>query len=615
MPSFSTPRAGMIIGAIVVLFVTLCGRVAWLQTYGAEQTILRADRQQHLNVPLQARRGCIFDRNGVLMAGTVQTKTLFIDPKFMAEEFDHTGQGQDGMNSAIAKLADLLDKDPADLHKLLAANPSKRYLKLAEDVDTDTCDQIEQLDLPGIGVVPTSRRDYPMGSIGCHLLGGVGSDGLGIEGLELQYDKILAGKDGYERLTKDARRRPIGVAAEDYLPPDHGTHLVLTIDSNLQMFAEEQLDETCTANKAKRGEVILMDPKTGEILAMANWLAGYPGFNPSNLNDSPQEARRNRAITDPYEPGSTFKPFMVGPALMWGVTRPSEVWPVHGAHYVAPDGRHVTDVHGYDDLCTWDGLVKSSNIVMSMLGERLGNARIYAAITRFNFGHVTGIDLPGENPGKVNPLKKWNSFSTESVAQGYEVMVTPLQLARGFSAIANGGHLVQPHVLRGTLDDGSETLTKLEQTDFAHLPQVLDTRTDILLRRILCDVVIRGTARGNRSTIWNIAGKTGTSHISEGRSGYSQTRFNSSFMGCAPAEDPKLVVVMIIHDPGTAVHFGGLVAGPGACKLLEKALTYMDVPPSPALPQPPPEVAPKLWEFQANQISDRTFGTKPAAEE
>src|ERR1700722_7195189 len=182
MPSFSTPRAGTLLGVIVALFVTLCGRVAWLQTYGSEQTILRADRQQHLNVPLQARRGGIFDRNGILMAGTIQTKTLFIDPKFMAEEFDRMGQGPEGMNAAIAKLADLLDKNPAELRKTLADNPAKRYIKVADDLDSDTCDQIAQLDFPGIGVVPTSRRVYPMGSIACHLLGGVGSDGSGIEG-------------------------------------------------------------------------------------------------------------------------------------------------------------------------------------------------------------------------------------------------------------------------------------------------------------------------------------------------------------------------------------------------------------------------------------------------
>jgi cell division protein FtsI/penicillin-binding protein 2 len=608
MPTFSTFRAGGVLGSIILLLVTLCGRVAYLQTYGREQTIIRAERQQHENNDLQARRGGIFDRNGILMAGTVQTETLFVDPKFMADEFEHNGQGMAGMNQALDSLAGVIDKSPDSVRKLLADHATSRYVRIADDINSSARDEIERLDLPGVGVVPSSRRIYPMGSIACHILGGVGSDGSGIEGIELQYDKILAGKDGFERLTKDARRRPIGVAAEDYLPPQHGQHLVLTIDSNIQMMAEQALAATCTENIAKRGEVIVMDPHNGEVLAMANWTAGYPAFDPANLNDSPQDARRNRAITDPYEPGSTFKPFIAGPALMWNVTNPAEIWPVHGDHYIAPDGRHVADDASYSDLCTWDGLVKSSNILMSMLGERLGNARLYAAITRFGFGRETGIDLPGENPGKVNALKKWTNFSTESVSQGYELMVTPLQLARAFCVIANGGKLVQPRLVRGTLDADGQVLSTVQPVEFDRLPQTLDRATAVELRRILCDVVIRGTARGHRSTVWNIAGKTGTSHISEGRSGYSATRYNSSFICCAPAEDPRIVVAFIVHDPSGHLYFGGDVAAPGACRLVEEALTYLNVPGSPSLPLPPPLIASRLWNFQPTQITDRSFG-------
>jgi len=249
-----------------------------------------------------------------------------------------------------------------------------------------------------------------------------------------------------------------------------------------------------------------------------------------------------------------------------------------------------------------------------MLGERMGNARLYAAITRFGFGQKTGVDLPGENGGLVKPLRKWTSFSTESVSQGYEVMVTPLQLARAFCAIANGGRIVRPHVLLGTVDPNGGVLSK-PGADESNIPPALNHETVTLMRRILCDVPIRGTAMGCRSPIWNIAGKTGTSHISEGRSGYSLTRFNSSFIACAPAENPCLVIAMVIHDPGTGVHYGGLVAAPGACRVLEKSLTYLNVPPSPALPLPPPEIASKLWEFQPSQITDRNYHTKPLTED
>jgi cell division protein FtsI (penicillin-binding protein 3) len=606
MPTFSIFRAGGLLGGLVFLFIALCGRVAYLQTYGRQQTILRAERQQHQDVVLPARRGGIFDRNGVLMAGTIQTQTIFMDPKFMAEQLQDNHQA---MDAALDKVAALTDQNPADLQKLLAQRPDSRFVKLAENLDAQTADQVLRLGVPGIGAIPANRRIYPMGSIACHILGGVGSDGSGIEGLELEYNRILSGKDGFERLTKDARRRPIGVAAQDYLPPRNGEHLVLTIDSNLQMMAQQELANACTTYQAQRGEVVVMDPRNGEVLAMADWLRGWPGFNPGDLGASPPQARRNFCITDPYEPGSTFKPFIAGPAFMWGVTTPGEIWPVHGDHYTAPDGRHVTDVESFYNLTTWDGLVKSSNILMSMLGERMGNARLHAAITSFGFGRRTGIDLPGESPGVVYPLKKWTHFSTESVCQGYEVMVTPLQLARAFCAIANGGRLVQPHLLLGTLDSDGQVLSPHPPQDFDQLPRVLDPATVVRLRRILCDVVIRGTAAGCRSPIWNIAGKTGTSYISDGKSGYSKTRFNGSFIACAPAEDPRLVVAFVLHDPTVKGHYGGTVAAPGACRLLEEALTYLNVPPSPPLPLPSPQIASRLWEFRLNQITNRNFGS------
>jgi len=607
-------RAGGLLGGVVMLFLALCGRVAYLQTYGRQATIVRAERQQNESVILPARRGIICDRNGIILAGTVETQTLFIDPKFFFQQLQARGETPAQIQGDIGQLASYTDMDAAGLQKLLNDRATSRFVKVGEDLDADAVAQVRHLELPGVGVIPISQRVYPLGSIACHILGGVGADGSGIEGLELKFDKILAGRDGSEYLTKDADRRPIGVAADDYLPPRHGQHIVLTIDINIQMMTEEELAATCTQFQASRGEAVVMDPHTGEILALANWLKDYPSFNPSNLGDSPPEARLDAAVALPYEPGSTIKPFIAGPALMWGATNPGEVWPIHGGVYIAPDGRHVRDVEAYPPLTTWDALVKSSNICMSMLGERLGNARLWAALTRFGFGSDTGVELPGEDPGLVNPLRKWTHFSTESVSQGYEVMVTPLQLARAFCAVANGGRLVQPHIVEGTLDPDGNVLLKNPPPPFDQLPQVLDEKTSIELRRILCDVVIRGTAAGAhcRSAIWNIAGKTGTSHISLGKAGYSPTRYNSSFMGCAPAENPKIVVLFVIHDPHADVPYGGLIAAPGACRVITRALTYMQTPPSPALPLPPADIAAKLYNFKASQITDRNFNTPPA---
>lgn len=604
MPTFSTHRAYAVISVIVVLFVALIGRVAYLQTYGREQTILRADRQHQQNTVLYARRGDIYDRNGMLMACTVQTKTLFIDPKFMQDSFQEDGKSLNDMDLAVQKLAHLLDMKPDKLSDLLGDRAESRFVKVAENLDEETAAAIEKLDLPGVGVTPANERYYPMGSLAAHVLGGVGGDGSGLEGLELKYDKLLAGRNGFERITKDARRRAIAVAAEDYVPPEHGQHLVLTIDANIQMIAEQELAASCEHFKAKRAEVLVIQPKTGNVLALANW----PTFNPQTLEEADPRVRTDSALVVPYEPGSAFKPFILGPALMWHITHPSEVWHIPGRVYHAPSGRNVTDVEYYGNLCTWDGLVKSSNIVMSMLGERMGNPKLYAAITSFGFGRPTGIDLPGESGGKVYPLSRWSHKSTESVSQGYEVLVTPMQLARAFCAVANGGRLVEPRIVQGTVDPTGNVVTRHPLPPFDSLPRVLTPQVTAQLRRILCDVVIRGTAHGNRSKIWNIAGKTGTSHIAE-NGHYVETKLNSSFIACAPVEDPQLVVVYIVHEPDKSIgHYGGTVAAPGACSLIERALTYMEVPSSPPLPLPPPDVQPVLVQYHPEIYTNRSFG-------
>ena len=451
--------------------------------------------------------------------------------------------------------------------------------------------------------MPTNLRYYPMGSLAAHILGGVQGDGIGLEGLEMKFEKQLAGKDGFKRTLRDFRGHPLAVAAEDYLPPQHGQTLVLTLDANIQMIAEQELAAACEQYKAKRGEVILMNPQTGDILAMADW----PTFNPENHEDSKPETRRNRCVTDPYEPGSTCKPFVMGPALAWGVTKPNEVWPIHAIKWTTPYGRTITDVHSYGPLASWDVLVKSSNIGMSMLGERMGNSRLHEALGSFGFGHVTGVELPGEDPGRLNPLNKWNKFSTESISQGYEVMVTPMQLARAFCAYGNGGHLVQPRIIKGTLDADGNLLDRNDPKPLKLMPQAIDHLTSLAVKRILCDVVVRGTATKARSATWNIFGKTGTAHISQGKSGYSETRLNSSFMGGAPAEDPKLVIMMVIHEPDKSLgHYGGVVSGPAAGRILERALAYLEVPSSPDLPPPPPEIASVLWGYNAKLYTDRT---------
>ena len=605
MPTFSPRRAAVLMAVLIFGLAGMSARVAYLQTYGRAKIINWSDRQQHITEKLISRRGSIYDANGCLMAGTIQTKNLYVDPKFMHECFQSEGKNLGEMDEAVKRLARLIDRESFALATLLAEKHESRYLRIAEGLDEKACDEIEKLNIPGVGIENQNQRFYPMGSIAAHILGGVGKDdtGLaerGLEGVELKFNRELAGKDGSQRVLKDARRRAIAVAAEDYFPPQHGQHLILTLDANVQMIAEQELAAVCKDFKANRGECIVIDPNSGDVLAMVNW----PGYNPQIMEDSKPEVRRNRCLTDPYEPGSTFKPFIAGPAISEGITKIGEVFPIKGPHYTTSYGRKVTDVHGYDQLAMWDVLVKSSNIGMCMLAGRMGNQKVHGAIRGFGFGTPTGIELPGEAAGLVNPLRKWTKYSTESVAQGYEVMVTPMQLARAFSAYANGGRLVTPRIVKGTLETDGSLARRYEGNSLQVMPQAINPNAAAEVRRVLADMVVRGTATKARSKVWNIFGKTGTAHVSSGKGGYNDSKYTSSFMAGAPFENPRIVVVMIIHEPDKAAaeakglkHYGGAVAAPGAARVIERTLAYLAVPPSVDLPAPPAQVAGVLYNY------------------
>ena len=614
MVTFSSRRAAAVLIVLGALLLGMTGRVAYLQTWARVKTLRSAERQQHQEEVLYARRGTIFDSTGTVMAGTVQNQDMFVDAKYLADYYSADDKDYSGYLKTISELARLAEVSEGELSKLLSEESDSRYLKIRENVDETTAAEIQKevvrLKLKGVGFTPSSQRYYPMGSLAAHILGGTRSNGHGLDGLELKFDELLAGHDGFKRTLKDAQRNPIAVDVDDYRPAEHGRHIILTVDANIQMMAEQELAATCEEFHAPTGEVVVMDPRNGDVLALAN----YPTFTPQNIEDSTPDLRRNRVLVSPYEPGSTIKPFIAGPALEWRVTRPEEVFHTNGQRYITPYGRKITDVHnGYPQLAMWDVLVKSSNIGMSMLGERMGNEKIYRALTKFGFGQATGIELPAESHGRVNPLKEWNKYSTESCSQGYELMVTPLQLARGFCCYANGGRLVKPRIVKGFLDADGNTVSEQKPTDFNVLPSAVDPATAQQVRRILCDVVVRGTAMGARSKVWNIFGKTGTAHISEGPGkGYSDHLFNSSFLAGCPAESPRLVVAFIVHrpeDPNKS-HYGGAVAAPGACRLIERCMAYMQVPTSPDLPLPPQNVASVLWQYNANVYGNRTVTSR-----
>jgi len=606
MASFSLHRAGLALGAIAALLAGMTLRVAYLQTYGRQKMVLHAERQQHTTQVSPAHRGNITDRNGLLMATSVLTQTIYLDPQFMIQRYQEPPRDLARMQRDLGTLAELLDLDAEALREIVRARPEARFVRIAENRDERTAAAVLKLGFPGVGAQPVGVRHYPMGSLAAHVLGTVGREGRGLEGVELRFDSRLAGRDGLRRVQKDAQFRVINISAADYVPPRHGQHLVLSIDANIQMIAEQELAAACREFGAPRGEVVVLDPRNGEVLALANW----PTFNPQDLESSTAEARLNRCIVVPYELGSTLKPFIMGPALAWGLTRAEEVWPIPPGTYVTPTGRRVSDVTSYPPLSTWDVLVKSSNKGMVMAAFRLGYGRMYDALTSFGFGQRTGIELPAEDPGLVKTQRQWTRGDTESVAQGYAMMATPLQLARAFCAFANGGRLVRPRLVRGTVEADGTVVPLAAASEADAATRVMNESSALLVRRILADVPVRGTARAARSKLWNVFGKTGTSHISRGRAGYDQEHFHSSFVGGAPLEEPKLVIAMVLHEVkrNPNRYYGGTVAAPAAVRVLERSLAYMQEPPSPPLPPPPANVIPVLYHFEP-----RLYGEARAA--
>ena len=601
----SLRRLGAVLGSIALVLATLVGRVAYLQTTYAAEAAPRVERQQSGRETLHARRGSIFDRNGLMLAGTIQQTTLFADPKFMHEQFQLKGRTLLDMDVALEAVARIVDGNPDEMILAVGRDPAKRYVPLARGLADEVVDRLKTLDIPGIGFAAEPTRLYPMGQTAAHLLGTVGRESKGLEGLERAEEPILAGFDGTKGTVRDKRRRPLLAVAEEYRLPEHGDHVVLTIDSNIQLIVEQELEKQIQDFKASGGCVVVMDPNTGDILALAN----YPTYFPQFLADSTAEARRNRAITDPFEPGSILKPFLLAGLIDRDVTHIGEPIRVEESRYYRPyPRRQIIDEHYYGNtMPVWDVIVKSSNIGMVKLGERVEPQTLGEILRSFGFGSRTQIGMSGEDPGLVPA--KWGWGTRESVMQGYALMATPIQLCRAMAVLANGGRLVTPRLLAGTMAPGGELTLKVGEGDN---PQVVERQTANDVRRVLADVAVRGTAQKGRDEIkrWNLFGKTGTAHRTiKGK--YNEEHYVSSFVGGAPYEAPRLVIAVSIYDadknagkvPGKG-HHGGHVAAPLAGRVLNRALDYLDVPDSPELPEPPAEIAPLLWNYKPPKKKD-----------
>ncbi len=549
---------------MLLSLVGLVGRLVYINAHYGPRLLARADRQQRSEIPLSHRRGLIVDCRGRIISGTMLRKSVFADPKILPDK-----------RAAAEVAAKILDLQAGELRADMLAAGDRRFMVIRRGVGAQQVERIKEAGLCGLGVFDEPYRTYPMDELAAALVGFVSPDGRGVSGLEYQCDAWLRGENGLKTIIRDARRKAFWLADGGYRPARDGFHVVLTLDAEVQATVERELAIRVEQYGAESGVAVVMDPRSGAILAMAN----VPGFDPNRYGDYSPDLYRNRAVTDPFEPGSTFKPFIAAAAMAERVVESGEVFDCEGGEW--RDGRRVLHDHDPFGLLTFEEVVvKSSNIGMGKIGKRLGNEKLYEYVKAFGFGEKTGVDLLAEDAGTVRGLERWDAYTTTSIPMGYEVAVTPLQLTRAFCALANGGLLVQPYVVRAVLAADGRVVR-----DFSDPPpqgRALPEYVAVAMKdKILCAVVNEGTGHRARLEGYQVFGKTGTARIAQpGGGGYQQRAYVASFVGAAPAEDPRLVAYVAIWRPDPSLgYYGGTVAAPVVREILGHALAYLEVAP------------------------------------
>jgi cell division protein FtsI/penicillin-binding protein 2 len=520
-------------------------RAAYLFAFRGAHLRQLAATQQVENLTYPAARGTIYDRHGRELAVSEDAWTVYATPYLVNDPV-----------AVAKKLAPLLGRPADDLAAKLSDRRSG-FTYLARKVDVARGVRVRKLRIQGIGVIDDERRYYPEGSLASQVLGTVGIDNVGLSGLELTFDKDLRGTDGQQRIVKDARGDPVSL---NQLQGEHSGHdLRLTIDATLQDETEKVLAGVGQVYQPKGATAIAMDPRNGDILAMANW----PRVNANSVEEAPPWARANRAIGFTYEPGSTFKSITVAGALQERLVRPDTAFQIGPQIQVAD--RIISEAHGTGGILTVsDILARSSNVGAVRIGLRLGASRFDKWVQRFGFGRLTDVPLPGESAGIVPHVKDYSGASIGNLPIGQGLAVTPLQLADAYAAIANGGIFQKPRLVLGAERPPGQ--------------RVISRRTALQLQRMLKGVLgPDGTAPEAAVAGYDIAGKTGTAEKAEA-GGYSQSRFVASFIGFAPARNARLLVAVIVDEPKVS-HTGGQVAAPAFEKIASFALPSLGIPP------------------------------------
>ena len=545
-----------VFAALLFLWIlAICFRLVRLQVVKYGDFVQRAQRQQNRTIPTEPRRGNIYDRNGYALAMSIDVDSVFAVPSEIHDQ-----------ETTATILGKVLDMDPRDIVARMQASRNFAYIK--RKIDGETSDRVRQLNLRGIYFRKEPKRFYPKRELAAQVLGYVGMDDEGLGGLEREFDDDLRGIPGQELISIDARRKWFSRVER---PPDPGQNLVLTIDQTIQYIAETELQKGMEDTKAIAGTVVVENPRTGEILALANW----PTFNPNVFNNVPIEALKNRAVSDVYEPGSVFKIVTYSAAIDQHVVTPEDhIDCQHGSIDVF--GMKIHDHESLGVVTIAEALAHSSDVAAIKVGMKLGDQRLYHYIHDYGFGQQTGIELPGETRGLAKPVSHWSKVSIGAISMGQEIGVTPLQTISLVSTIANDGVYTPPRIVAGELPPDSKALPVVFHPAQQH--RVVSTMTAAEMKKMMEGVVLFGTARRAILDGYTVAGKTGTAQKVDPATGaYSKTKYVASFIGFAPVNTPAITIAVILDSP-VGLHQGGQVCAPVFKRIAMQVLEYLHVP-------------------------------------
>jgi cell division protein FtsI (penicillin-binding protein 3) len=540
-------RSKFIVGALAVSFLVLAGRAAWIQVWGNAFFQKQGEVRYARTIELPANRGRILDRNGLLLATSVPAPSIWASP----EDIDHD-------KAKLARLAKLLDMPMPELERKLR-DDEKAFVWLKRQVDESVAKKVAELNVKGVFQRKEYKREYPEGEAAAHVVGFTNADDHGQEGMELAFDKDLAGRPGTRRVIKDR----LGHIVEDVgeqVPPVDGHDLQLAIDSKIQFFAYQKLREAVVANKAKAGSIVVLDAITGEVLALAN----YPSFSPGNRQNLSGEQLRNRAITDVFEPGSTMKPFTIGLALEDKIVTPQTVIQT-APGYVTMAGMKISDAHPHGALTVQQVIQKSSNVGTLKIGLQMQPRQMWELFTQVGFGQKPQITFPGAVTGRLRPWKTWKPVEQATMSYGYGLSASLFQIARSYTVWAHDGQIIPA--------------TLLKSPEPATGVQVFSPRTVAEVRTMLQMAAGPGGTGPKAQTLgYSVGGKSGTAYKQVGK-GYATNRYRAWFTGIAPIENPRIVVAVMVDEPSAGQHFGGDVAAPVFSATVQQTLRMLGVQP------------------------------------